>query len=63
MKFWQAMKLLDEGYKVRRESWASGYIIKEDRDVVWYSKGRDDFSYNASGLSDMMAEDWVIYNQ
>lgn len=31
MKYWEAMKLIDEGKKVRHKSWADGcYIYKDD---------------------------------
>ena len=66
MRFWQAMKIVDEGRKVRRSNWGirNFYIEKVGNDVfLFVPQGdfvEDHFEYYLPCQLDRMAEDWEV---
>ena len=59
MKFWEAMKVVDEGGKVKRKSW--GWWVEWCGKVggkVVIRKG-EDFEFYVPSPSDFTSDDWV----
>lgn len=59
MKFWEAMKIIDEGGKVKRSDW--GWFVEWCGLVggrVMLRKG-DDFEVYEPSASDFTSKDWV----
>ena len=66
MRFWQAMKIVDEGGKVRRKDWRV-YLARWTYSIYVYDTkaGSKDYipMYNTDEFimsDDMMAEDWEV---
>lgn len=59
MKFEEALKLLKEGKKIRRKTWASGITIKEKDDLI--------VGYNGGifilGPKHLRVDDWEEYKE
>ena len=62
MKFWEAMKVVDEGGKVRRVSWVDCGFVQEVEDgdtyAVMWLVGMDGILYDPQ-QSDLRAIDWI----
>lgn len=54
MKFWEAMKCLEEGKKVRRKTWENEYIYLDEHNVIM---NEEDEPIEYIGNKD----DWEIY--
>ena len=64
MKFWAAMKIIDEGGKVRRKDWGN-YLAIWTYSIHFWEKvgGKWHPMYQADDCltsNDMMAEDWEV---
>ena len=59
MKAWEAMKLLEEGKKIRDKSWGEGYYIylDADGDIIDESNNQ----YLVANISDI-SKDWELYD-
>lgn len=64
MKFWQAMKLVEEGHRVRRNSWGANwctYFDKEWGEVVETNGQIGNTNTAEFDGSDVNATDWIIF--
>lgn len=64
MKFWQAMKIVDEGGKVKRKDWGN-YLSRWTYSIYFWEKVKGEWypMYQADECltsNDMTAEDWEI---
>jgi hypothetical protein len=66
MKFWEAMKLLDEGKKVRRDIWFTGlHVYKSStREGIIMKHGTDPEDEEVYDLliPDGVSNDWEVYD-
>lgn len=56
MKFWEAMRYLEEGYKVRKKTWCEGEYILIDEEGRIIDEG--DYTHEITKCN----EDWEIYD-
>jgi len=64
MKYWQAMRIVDEGGKVRRKDWVI-FILKHEGRIYCMEKVHDSYIQTGEYIEtfassfDMLATDWV----
>ncbi len=64
MKFWEAMKLVDEGHKVRRSSWGDNWHVYFDAqwgDVVETNGQAGSTNTAKFEGDDPTATDWILF--
>lgn len=62
MKLWEAMKIIDEGGKVRRENWDKGiYIRKDENGMIVRRFEYMDVILKFENLVDINNENWEIF--
>ena len=57
MKFWEAMKALQEGKKVRERDWQEDLFIYLNDDIVYDSRG------NIHRIISKIGDNWELYNK
>lgn len=63
MKFWEAMKLVDEGKKVRRPMWFPEWVLYKNKDLGYLVEENTRTEYQKECFLDgydMVASDWEV---